>query len=172
MLPVPPLVAYGSGVIERLTRLPLRLAARSLYALLKLRWFVTRPATRGAHAIPVTPAGRIVLIKLRYVGQWRVPGGGINAGEEPAAAAVRELREEIGLTSHGQIKLVSRCDERISHRRDSSAVFLIQDVSYAPRWTWEVEAVREFGPDDLPANISPRTRRWIDAARPTRSQRE
>jgi len=31
-------------------------------------------------------------------GKWTLPGGGINFGEEPATAAVRECQEETGLT--------------------------------------------------------------------------
>ena len=32
-----------------------------------------------------------------HAGQWTLPGGGLNFGEEPAAAMVREVREETGL---------------------------------------------------------------------------
>jgi ADP-ribose pyrophosphatase YjhB (NUDIX family) len=31
-------------------------------------------------------------------GMWTLPGGGVNFGEDPAAAALRELQEESGLT--------------------------------------------------------------------------
>jgi putative (di)nucleoside polyphosphate hydrolase len=31
--------------------------------------------------------------------QWQMPQGGVDAGESPAAAAVRELREEIGVSA-------------------------------------------------------------------------
>lgn len=46
--------------------------------------------------------GRILLCRLsnqvpRWEGYWTLPGGGIEFGEEPAAAMVREVQEETGL---------------------------------------------------------------------------
>lgn len=39
----------------------------------------------------------------RDVGAWQIPKGGIGAGEEPAAAAKREVEEELGLRLQGEL---------------------------------------------------------------------
>lgn len=70
------------------------------------------PATRvSAFGLPVVGAvtlvydrrGRVLLLRRGpgapwMPGRWGLPGGGIDAGETPAEAAVREAWEEVGLT--------------------------------------------------------------------------
>jgi len=59
---------------------------------------------RTARVMVFDPAGRVLLIRcavMRADGEfvfWLTPGGEIEAGETPMEAAVRELREELGLT--------------------------------------------------------------------------
>jgi 8-oxo-dGTP pyrophosphatase MutT (NUDIX family) len=43
------------------------------------------------------PEGRILLVEPSYKPNWDIPGGGVDEGEAPWTAAVREVREEIGL---------------------------------------------------------------------------
>jgi len=47
--------------------------------------------------------GREVLLVRRtldpYLGHWSIPAGFVNAFEDPAAAALRECREETGMTA-------------------------------------------------------------------------
>jgi hypothetical protein len=70
---------------------------------------------------------------------------------------LRELREEIGLTGHGAME---RLEGGLPG--DRSTFFLIRDVVYRPRWSLEVEEVREFDPDRLPADATPWTARIVD----------
>jgi 8-oxo-dGTP diphosphatase len=55
----------------------------------------------GSYSLCVDGSGRILLARLSAlevdVGAWTMPGGGIEFGEHPDAAAVRELEEETGL---------------------------------------------------------------------------
>ncbi len=83
----------------------LRLLLTALHSLLKLNWSVRRPRTFGAHALALTPEGKVILVKLRYAPGWRLPGGGRGEHEDPRDAVLRELREEIGLISHGDVQL-------------------------------------------------------------------
>ena len=123
---------------------------------------VTRPELFGAHAIPLTPEGKLVLIKLRYVPGWRLPGGGLKAGETPREAAVRELREEIGLLAYSSVEMIREGAEQNAHRTGHETLFLVTGILYRPRWCLEVEAVEEFGVEALPPDLSPWTVQAID----------
>jgi ADP-ribose pyrophosphatase YjhB (NUDIX family) len=56
----------------------------------------------GSYAICLDDVDRILLCRLSAieveVGAWTLPGGGIDFGEHPADAVIRELQEETGLT--------------------------------------------------------------------------
>lgn len=53
-----------------------------------------------ANIVPITPQGRVVLIRQHRWGTGEstleIPGGMVDEGEDPADAVVRELREETG----------------------------------------------------------------------------
>jgi 8-oxo-dGTP pyrophosphatase MutT (NUDIX family) len=132
--------------------------------LLRLNWFVRRPRTFGAHALALTPEGKAILVKLRYAPGWRLPGGGRGADEDPRYAVLRELREEIGMTAHGEVTAAAELEQRPDFKRDLAALFLVRDVRYRPRrWSWEVEAIIERPLDNLPTDLAPVARDWIDA---------
>lgn len=67
----------------------------------------SRQVTRvAAYALCVDEAQRILLARLTYpelyAGWWTLPGGGIDFGEMPTEAVLRELTEETGLTGEVQ----------------------------------------------------------------------
>lgn len=116
----------------------------------------------GAHALALTPEGKLVLVKLRYAPGWRVPGGGRNPDETPKEAVLRELREEIGLTAHGRVRMAGEVEQSIDFKRDQSALLIVEDVRYRPKWNLEVEQVAEFPVGALPADTVDSTRRWTE----------
>ena len=152
-----PCIGHGVNFI-------LRLLLTAIHSLLKLNWLVRRPRTFGAHALALTPEGEAILVRLRYARGWRLPGGGHGEHEDPRDAVLRELREEIGMVSHGEVRLAAELEDAADHKRDLAALLIVRDVCYQPRrWSWEVEAILETRVDDLPADVSPRAARWLEA---------
>ena len=58
------------------------------------------PIVMAASSMFRVPSGRVVLVRRAagedHPGEWALPGGSLNAGEDAATAAVKETREEIG----------------------------------------------------------------------------
>ncbi len=54
----------------------------------------------GAYALATDDEGRVLLARLAAIevdaGAWTLPGGGVDFGEHPDAAVLRELEEETG----------------------------------------------------------------------------
>ncbi|MDR1305657.1 MAG: 8-oxo-dGTP diphosphatase [Verrucomicrobiales bacterium] len=66
-------------------------------------WTVWQPVERGALCFIVSDGQILLIHKKRGLGAGKIngPGGRLEAGESPAAAAVRETREEVGVTPLG-----------------------------------------------------------------------
>ena len=144
----------------------LRLVITAAHGLLKLGWFIRRPRTFGAHALALTPEGKAILVRLRYAPGWRLPGGGRAEDEDPRDAVLRELREEIGMTAHGEVQLAAELEERPDFKHDLASLLVVRDVRYQPhRWSWEVEAIIERETDDLPDDMATIAYGWISALR-------
>jgi 8-oxo-dGTP pyrophosphatase MutT (NUDIX family) len=142
----------------------LRVLLGAMHRLLKLVWFVRRPRTFGVHALALTPHGKVILVRLRYAPGWRLPGGGRGKGENPPEAVLRELREEIGMISHGEVRVAAELEQSADFKRDLASLLVVRDVRYTPpRWSWEVEDIVEAPIDDLPPDLSPRAAAWLKA---------
>lgn len=51
----------------------------------------------GAYGVIFDDDGRVLFCHRRDCDFWNLPGGGVEAGEAPWQAVVREVREEVGL---------------------------------------------------------------------------
>jgi len=66
------------------------------YQIALVYWRIFRPVRYGAF-VAVWHEGRVLAIKNSYRPQWTFPGGGVKSNESAIQAAVRELREEVGI---------------------------------------------------------------------------
>ena len=89
------------------------------------------PRTRlGSYAIAIDRAGRILLCRLSSdeveAGAWTLPGGGVEFGEHPDDAVLRELDEEAGLTGRidGVLGIFSKVYPRSRAARGADLHFL------------------------------------------------
>ncbi|HEY0044183.1 MAG TPA: NUDIX domain-containing protein [Allosphingosinicella sp.] len=135
----------------------MRAAVTAFQTVRKGIWFITRPQTHGVNAIPMTPQGRVVMVKLTYAKGWRLPGGGRKRDEDPEAAILRELREEIGLTGYTEVRHLLVFHERPDRKHDTRHMFLVTGVTYVPRRSLEIDDIAEFAPEDVPEQA----RQWI-----------
>lgn len=150
--------------VGRLIDKALRIVLTGIHRLMKVGWFVRRQRTFGAHALALTPKGKVILVKLRYAPGWRLPGGGRSEREDPRDAILRELREEIGMTSHSRVRLAGELEEGTDFKRDLASLLVVEDVRYRPpRWSWEVERIMEANIDELPGDLAPVASRWLKA---------
>ena len=75
-----------------------RVAGDSAFRLFMTVRAIWAPTAMGVAGAVIDDCERILLVKHRYNPGWRLPGGGVNRGEPPQAAVLRELSEEVGLT--------------------------------------------------------------------------
>ena len=125
---------------------------------------VARAATLGARAVVRDEDGRILLVRHTYLPGWYLPGGGVDPGETVAAAAVREVAEETGVTTLGTPRLFALYLNRRVSRRDHVALFVF-DAPVAGqtlrRPAIEIAEVGFFALDALPQDTTDATRRRL-----------
>lgn len=137
---------------------PLQIAfavRRRLQALFRIR-------TRGVKVMVFNPAGELLLVRNGYGAQglFLLPGGGIGRRESPAAAAAREIREEVGLELPG-LEPVGIFVSGAEGKRDTIHLFRAVADGAPTADQREVIEARFFALDALPPNTSPATLRRI-----------
>jgi 8-oxo-dGTP diphosphatase len=142
-----------------------QLAYKCAYQLMRTYWKVKHPTTHGA-LVSLWNEGEVLLVRNSYVGYYSLPGGYVRRGEDPRAAAVRELHEEVGLdASLDQLSLVHDETHDWEGKRDHVEIFALEvdsrpDVAVDNR---EVIEASWFKPEHaLELNLFPPLRRVIE----------
>jgi 8-oxo-dGTP diphosphatase len=107
----------------------------------------------GVTMIPILPDGAIALARRRDTGQWSLPGGIIDWGENIPTAAHRELKEETGLDLVQITRLlgVYSAPDRDPRLHSISIALVVQAQGQLKvNDDSEISEVKAFAPPDLP----------------------
>ena len=123
------------------------------------RWRKTPIA--GVSVVITNLTGDVLLLKHSYGPDvWSLPGGGLSPGEDPEAAARREVREELGVEL-ARIEPVGTLEEVLSGSHHTTHVFAaVCDQRPMPDGR-EVKEARFFPSHSLPEPLGQSTRRRI-----------
>jgi 8-oxo-dGTP pyrophosphatase MutT (NUDIX family) len=76
-----------------------RAAYRVAYRVLQLAAIVRAPRGQGAKALLVCDGELLLVLHTYGPNRWELPGGGVRRREQPLAALMRELNEELGVNA-------------------------------------------------------------------------
>ena len=119
--------------------------------------------TIAAFAVILDELDRILLCHRRDMDKWNLPGGGVESGEIPTEAVIREVREETGLEVVIE-KLTGIYGK--NYKDELVFTFICRIIGGELTTTSECSENQYFALDDLPPNtIQKHVERILDAKR-------
>lgn len=118
------------------------------------------PTVLGVAGAVFDGSGRVLLVRHRYNPGWRLPGGGVDRGETPQAAILRELREEVGLEG-GRSEFVGLYTRKAGWATSVVALYRIMGGTVNFRPNLEISAIQFADPQAPPRDTTPATLRRL-----------
>lgn len=123
----------------------------------------------AAGALFFDAGGRVLLVQPTYKDYWDIPGGYVEVGESPLQAAIREVREELGITP--PLARLLAIDWAPNDAEGDKVLYLFDGGQLTPEAQSEVslqaDELKSFtfvAPDEVAQRTIPRLARRILAA--------
>lgn len=121
----------------------------------RMYWFIVRPERRGAKGV-IFWNDRVLLVRLSYGHKrWALPDGGVEREESFRDAAIREVKEEVGIAV-SEAEFFYEYHTSLQYRKNTTQCFAMKVSS--PEFTIDEQEIAEAGwfpPGGLPENVVP-----------------
>lgn len=129
----------------------------------------------GSALLFTDPSDRVLLVEPAYKDYWELPGGAVEADESPYEAAVRELKEELGLSvAPGRLLVADWVPPRPN--RTEGVMFVYDGGQLSPVQTSQIQLPPEeltswawCTPAEVRRRMTPLLARRVNAALQTRT---
>lgn len=151
-----------SSGLRTLARLGLRLG----YPSLRVYWFLAGTRIHGVQCV-ISRDDQVLLVRHSYGDRrrWELPGGAVKRNEQPRDAAVREMREELGIEVRDW-RAVGEVSIRVDRRQGTLCCFATSADGLEPQIDEvEIEELGWFHRDALPARRGRHVARVVALAR-------
>jgi ADP-ribose pyrophosphatase YjhB (NUDIX family) len=139
----------------------MRFSQRVRLALVLALKALRTPVAFGASAIVEDAQGRVALVRHSYMAGWHLPGGGVNAGEPPADAVIRELKEEIGLIRSAPPEFLGLFTRKVGWATNVVALYRVRDAVLDFKPNFEIREMMFADPKSPPSGTTAGTRRRL-----------
>jgi 8-oxo-dGTP pyrophosphatase MutT (NUDIX family) len=105
--------------------------------------------------------GKVMLVRHSYVPGWLLPGGGVGRGEPAEQAILREMKEEIGLTSSATPNLFGLYSRKAGWATNVIALYRLDDVEFTFAPNFEIREIQFADPTTPPKGTPASVRRRL-----------
>lgn len=153
-------------LIEKLLPAPVHRALLPVVSRIRDLWRRWRKVElTGCCVIISNSAGEVLMLRHSYGPVvWALPGGGVAKGEDPEAAARREVLEELGIKL-GTVRSLAVQDEQVSNSPHKAHLFTATSNAEPRPDQREVIEAQFFAPDCLPEPLGRITRSRLEVWR-------
>jgi len=139
----------------------MRFSERARLALVLALKALRSPVAFGASAIVEDGQGHVALVRHSYMTGWHLPGGGVDSGEPPADAVIRELREEIGLMRSAPPEFLGLLTRKVGWATNVVALYRVRGAVLDFKPNFEIREMMFADPAAPPPGTVAGTRRRL-----------